>query len=145
MSQIVIDIPVAFLSKSGVATALGDLMLALGGHPAETPFHVAAPVVFTDAHVEKPFAVSRCEEKFNLWVNSLETHAMVKAVCAGLQDAGPQGRTIEQIREVFPAGTTNRRVAGVLTALIYRCPQKCGFAPVVKDGDSYRWVGFPQA
>ncbi len=155
MPQIVIEIPIDALSRLAVAHALAELTLALGGHAVETPLHVAAPVkVANDARLvptspvaddDKPVEVLPDEQKFNRWVDTLETSTEVKAVCTSLQEAGPQGLSIEQVREKFPSGTTNRRVAGVLTALIFRCPQRCGFSPVVKVGDSYRWVGFPTA
>jgi hypothetical protein len=144
MSQIVIDIPGAYLSNAAVAAALAKLTLALGGHssaPAPASVQADARIAAND----KPAAVSPGEEKFNSWVNTLETRIGVKAVCTGLLKAGAAGLTIEKVRELFPSSTTNRQVAGTLTALIFRCPQKCGFSPVVKDGDSYRWVGFPQA
>lgn len=156
MSQIEIEIPLDALRRPNVARALADLALALGGHAVASP-HVAAPALMaSDARLLETVPAANNdnsasasvvpEEVFSQWIDTLQDPASLKALFKDLQDAGTTGLPIEKVREKFPTGTTNRQVAGAITGVIVRCQQKCNFpAPIVKEGDSYRWRGFPKA
>lgn len=154
MSQIVIEIPLEALGRPGVASALAELVMAVGGHAVEPPLRVAVPVVFTDVRLVPAAPVANTdleaddprEVAFFVLVDRLgELYARYYRA---LKVAGLNGLSVAQARKILPEldDQLPRALAGITGYASRWCEPRLGFkSPVEKTQDGQRWIGWPKA
>ena len=169
MSQIVIEIPLEALGRPGVASALAELTMAIGGHAVEPPLHVAtSALIASDARIEKAPAANddkissastrqedenSARQAFYLYLQgrsdtAVATSLEVVSFYRALEEAGDAGISSEQAMGCFsslPEGATGKALGGIFGGLFKGLKNRGMDLPHESRGGRYYIKPWPKA